>query len=235
LTQFREKLNLLRPHANVPIDKLDPAIKDQFQEVHHIAELNWATSPSSEIARVIGEVFGDLNQVEKNTIAAYFRGCYVKNDTPGLPSCSPVCVTGFKPVGNGFVSCPDRVVMYNGSRIFDVLNPEVKNPLRTNIYMKVPSFVGFSETEVKILKEMGVTDLQIYNKNSDGEPYINIFDGDIGSLKVIPDAFANDMSSSSSSDSDSNAWWIVVVVVAVFLIVLFLIVLLGWNNLSKSG
>ena len=235
-TTVRRLLQELRPFANTDIKELPEAVGKRMRDL--IRVYNWLHAVPDAYKGLtddMREVFKDIPVISPGTVAAYFQGCYTKDNFPGPAGCNPKCANSFAPDEPSFGACEDLVLYYRGGKLHS-LNNGVK--INGHCFLHVDETFQFFEPEnIKSIVDTGITSVTLLYGGTDGN-YKEIKENlPVSQLPVrqLPPIRVDDSTKSSSSSSDwssssdgddgntNYAWiWVIFVIVIILLLLLVL-------------
>ena len=161
----------LRKYANHKISDLPPKIGNNLRDFVDITKLVSNTKFYYELAKTTEKLFGDIKHISPNTVAAYFRGCFVHNNFDGPASCSATCA-GMMPPPNdikGWSFCEDNVLHFDGVKLeFQHVASPKSNRAIIHV-IDYDRYDGFKDDHVQQLLDEGIEFVSLYIVQDDGK------------------------------------------------------------------
>lgn len=199
---LKETLHELKSQCHVSVRQLNAEHTELFKSVVEALRLLYGSQALYDlILNDIRGIFSDVKDVRPGTVAAFFIGCFNDDKFPGPMGCSPKCAGSSLPPPEGtpgYTNCDDLVLIYSDG-LFSSLNE--KRSSHAYIYVGSGNFNGFSNENIRQLKEAGIENASIIFGNPDGS-YREVTSP--LNLDQLPKKQEADNSGSNSSNSSSN-------------------------------
>lgn len=214
---LKENLQELKKFSNLQVKQLEPKETELFRNVVEALRLLYGSKDLYQIVlKDIHEVFSDATDVKPGSVSAFFVGCFNDDEKfVGSIGCSPKCTSNLPPPDGtpGYSNCEDLVLIYDDG-LFHSLND--KRSKHVFIYMGEGDFYGFSEDNIKQLKDSGIEKASLIYGNPDGSYR------EVTSPMTIDD-LPTENSTTSNTDDNNNGAGIVLIIVLIAIVVLLAI------------
>lgn len=162
--EFISILRKLRPYSENRIGDLPSVVKQDLENLSETISVFSSTPYYTDLIKTINKVFSDVKVIRQDTVGAFFQGCFVSNEFPGLQSCSAICA-GMVPPTNGsagFPACTENVYFFNGE---DLVAQSIAEPKTDKAIIHVTNlnnYTGFTPINVRQLQDAGIKTVTLY-------------------------------------------------------------------------
>ena len=169
LTALDVHIKSMVPFAHVKVYLLEREIMQRLEEIKKLVGILHGTNAYPNVVEIAKKNFGHIENVEPETVAAYFRGCFVSGkytSHKGTRGCSATCA-GAMPVPDvaGWQNCDQTVFIYDQGR----LNLKCRREGTVAVIHVIDrTFIGFTHDQIKVFREHGITDIVIQTYSVDG-------------------------------------------------------------------
>lgn len=153
---LKKSFKKLRKHAHVRLEDLDKDNTHRLKSIVQVIKSFYGTKDMYDIViKDMKCVFSDVDNIKPGTVAAFFAGCYTKDNFPGPVGCNPKCVASIRPSdGTIFETCDDTVLTYKKSQGFVSLNK--KESCHAYVYVDFDDFPGFTRSDIAKLEDADI-------------------------------------------------------------------------------
>jgi hypothetical protein len=225
---LKETLRELKTQSHVSIRNLSADHTEAFRSVIEALRLLYGSQALYDIVLSdIRAIFSDVKDIKPGTVAASFVGCFNDDKFPGPMGCSPKCAAALPPTEGtpGYYNCEDLVLIYSGG-LFSSLNDKLST--HAYIYIGEDDFKGFSQENIRQLREAGIENASLVFGNQDGSyrEITGVLTLDQLPAKDSVELTANETQSPTANETSSNTTGAIVIGVIIIVIVLLLLVIL---------
>jgi hypothetical protein len=216
---LKENLLELKKFSNVQVKELGPKQTELFKSIVEALKYLYKSKDLYVLVlKDIHNVFSDVKDIKPGSVAAFYLGCF-SDDEKFMDSmgCNPKCTSSLPPPEGtpGYYACDDLVLIYKDG-LFHSLND--KTSKHVYIYMGEDEFEGFTEENVKQLKDGKIEKASLIYGNPDGS-YKEV------TSAVLVDDLPMENSDNSNNDTESNNGAGIVLIIVLIAIIILLIVL----------
>lgn len=214
LKYFRNFLQNLRPYADYLISSLSSERVSELSDIISARKILKGTKGYQLLLDEISKIFSDLEVVNPNTIGSYFRGCFINDNFPGNKVCNPRCSPGFLPEGED-EDCDSLVIIYQKGK-FIVSNEIAETNGGAYIYVDGKDFIGFKESDIKALEELGVKNVIMVYGSIDGTNNYKEITGNL-TLDQLP---INNKDKNITPEKNQVSGWVIFIIIVVILVLI---------------
>ena len=231
-------LNKLKGYSSTTINNLPKDVRDELTGFSELISFISESPAYSETLKTINDIFGDVAVVRPDTVGAFFRGCFVSNEYPGLQSCSAICAGNLAPDHNtgGWTFCQENVILFDGEKLsFQHKTDQRKDKAIIHV-INENKFTGFTDANIQALLENGIKTVSLHIFQDSGKTVEKLNSQPVTSL---PRKGAPARSQShppppppDNNKNEDNGWlWIVLV----FLGIIIIGGLIWWASRRQGG
>ena len=235
--ELTKLLSKLKSHSSSRIKDLPNDIRDELKGFAEMAGVVSETSYYTDIVKIVTNTFGDVKVVLPDTVGAFFRGCFVSDEFPGLQACSPICAGMMPPTHdvNGWTFCQENVLYFDGDKLsFMHMTDQRKD--KAIIHIINPSkYNGFTQEHIQALIERGIKFVSLFIFQDSGKSIEKLNSQPVTSLPKFPLSVDNKVANTKPhphphphphpnpkpdpKHNDDNGWlWILLVFFAIVII-----------------
>lgn len=214
---IRDSLQKLKLHSNTYLVELDQENTLLLGSIQEILRSLYGTKVLYDLVLSdIREYFSDVVNIKPGTVASFFVGCFNDTTFTGPIGCSPKCVASLPPTEGtpGYYNCEDLVLIYSNSS-FNSFNDKISS--HAYIHIEDPSFTGFTESNIKQLRDTGIDRVSLAYTNPDGSYREVTSPLPLDKAPLITSKSV--VESSSTPPTSSGAGWVILIILIVLLIV----------------
>lgn len=165
---LREMLLELKKDSHVSIKQLNPGKTQSFTSIVETLRLLYNSNDLYDLVlKDVHEIFSNVSNIKPGTVAAFFLGCSNDNKFDGPMGCDPKCAASLPPSEGTpeYANCNDLVLLYDNGG-FSSLNDVGSQ--HAYIYIENNNFQGFTEENIKQLKDAGIQESTLVFGGPDG-------------------------------------------------------------------
>lgn len=227
---LRETLRDLKTSANLSIKQLSPTQSASFNSVVESLRVLYSSPAHYELILTdIRQVFGDIPEMKPGTVASFFLGCFNDDKFSGPLGCSPKCVGSLPPTEGtpGYIDCDDLVLLYNEGNLNSLNEKSSKHA-----YIHVDhNFNGFSQNNIKHLKDAGIEHVSIVYGNQNGT-YREITGSQLVDQLPLVNNEVNKQETPIENNGTATGAGVVVVIIIIIIILILLYLFARNTNVS---
>jgi len=192
-------------YKNVKINDISPDAKSAYDYIVSLVRVLYGTEEYPLFYQTVLDVFGQVQPILVDSIAAYFIGCSLKTSIDHQ-GCSVLCAGAIPaPTSSDIPVCNYLVLMSTyDSTLGYTFTP--LNSINSSEYaiLFVPEDTGFNDVEMQKFKSYNIANIAIYKTSLDGREYTPLTEGFI-SLDAVK---TRDVSSSAELvNTKKKSFW----------------------------
>lgn len=165
LQELINKIESMKNMKHVPIKNLEKKKQQELEDLKSAAMLLRKGKNYSLVVDAIKNNFATTNDIQPDTVGAFFYGCFMETFDEGCLACSAYCAGSMPvPPTPGWKDCDKSVAIYSdGELTIRQINDTSDEML---IYAISGDFRGLSDSDVKKLKNMGTRSVIVINSST---------------------------------------------------------------------